>query len=206
MAYDCSAIEDSLYEVEEVLTEAQSELLREHISNCEACRAERELFLDSWDALQEIEPDFQPTPTVRAKVWQKIQADQESAREKEPPRAKLPGQLIVKRLAVAGLALFLGFGFGRGLAPEAPPRNPAPEARLSSSEGSGDFLDPTLIKLASQEGYSVEIFPESTDFSPIDQEMMSALAPTEEDRSWVQQRSGAVVPVTYISQEGGGAP
>ena len=64
-----------------------------------------------------------------------------------------------------------------------------------------------MIELASQEGYSVEIFPESTSFTPLDQEMRTALATSDEERVWLQQEQGAVVPVQYISQgQVGAAP
>ena len=70
-----------------------------------------------------------------------------------------------------------------------------------------DFIDPAMIELASQEGYSVEIFPESTSFTPLDQEMRAALATSDEERVWLQQEQGAVVPVQYISQgQVGAAP
>lgn len=203
----CSSYEDLLFEPEEELSQADSLRLASHIELCEACREERELFLESWSALEDFEPDLEPTPLVRARVWEKIREE-----EKLPPpliEAETAESFatLLQKLTVAGVALILGFGLGRGLRPTSPGTEvpvTAPVARTAEASDEDDFIDPAMIELASQEGYSVEIFPESTDFTPLDQDMRTALAPTDEERVWLQQDKGAVVPVRYISQDQSG--
>lgn len=196
----CQRFEDILFEPEEDLSKSDSAKLREHIETCETCRVERELFLESWSALEESDVDLDPCPMLRARVWEQIREE-----EKLPPPFLEPAtvasfRLHFQRLTVAGLALLLGFGLGRGMRPNEA-ASPS-QVDLASQSGEQNFLDPALLKLASEEGYSVEIFPESTSFSPLDQEMRSALAPTDEERTWLQQNRGSVVPVRYISQDG----
>ncbi len=198
----CHKFESLLFEPEGELSTEDRACLSEHIAECQHCRDERKLFLESWLALEELGVDnTEPTPCVRANVWAQIRKEEDLG----PPPLLAPhllksGRLHLQRGMVAALALLLGFGMGRALKAES--TTPEPLSAASSQERSHqDFLDPDLIELASQEGYSMEIFPESSEFSPIDREMMSALAPTAEDRTWVQQRRGAVVPIQYISQE-----
>lgn len=202
MSKSCQDLESLLFEPEEELSDSDSERLANHVAQCEACRAERELFLDSWSALDNLEPDCEleaPCSHLRAKVWEQIREEQKQAPApliQESTLTQLRTQL--QRLAVAGIALLLGFGLGRGIRPEAVPSAEVAQAQTSSQE----FLDPDLLELASQDGFSVEIFPESKGFSPLDQEAMSALAPNDEARTWVQQKRGSVLPVQYISQQG----
>jgi hypothetical protein len=200
----CQSLERILFEPEEELSESDRSRLSDHLSACSECLEERELFLDSWSALGEIDSDEGPTPLVRAKVWERIRKDEEQPAQRPllTPSAVAAARTQFQKLAVACLALLLGFGLGRGLRGEAAAATQPTDRIGSTAETSQDFLDSDLIELASQDGYSVEIFPESSEFSPIDQEMMSALAPTDEDRTWVQQRGGSVIPVHYISQNG----
>lgn len=204
----CSSYEDLLFEPEEDLSQADSLRLAQHIEVCEACREERDLFLESWSALDEFEPELEPSPLIRAKVWEKIREEEQLP----PPLLEIETETaesfasFFQKLTIAGVALLLGFGLGRGMQTPAPPTE-APIASQSvqaSESGQDDFIDPAMIELASQEGYSVEIFPESTEFTPLDQEMRTALAPTDEERVWLQQDQGSVVPVQYISQGQGG--
>lgn len=204
----CQSFEELLFEPDEALSCADRAKLAEHIGTCEDCRTERELFLDSWQALEELQNDPEPVPAVRARVWEQIRAE-ETAKLPEPPSKKLARfapTVYLQRLAVAGFALFLGFHFGQGIRPQEVTTQATAAQPVAAATASPDFIDSDLIELASQEGYSVEIFPESTEFSPIDQETMSALAPTAEERSWIKRRQGAVVPVQYISSQSGGAP
>jgi hypothetical protein len=204
---DCSSYEDLLFEPEEDLSRADLLKLATHIEGCEECRAERELFLESWSALDEIDPGLEPTPLVRAKVWEKIREEEQLPAPLIEPETADSVTGVLQKLTVAGVALLLGFGLGRGLAPAAatPSTEMATQPAPVSETKSDDFLDRTLIELASQEGFSVEIFPESTEFTPLDQEMRTALATTDEERVWLQQDQGAVVPVQYISQDQSGA-
>ena len=208
MGDHCQSFEDLLFEPKEALSEAELARLAEHIEACEACRAERELFLESWDALEELQALPSEPPQVRARVWEQIRAEERELLESPPPLLSAQTSqrlsLGLQKLAVAGVALMLGLGLGKGLRHQTTP-TPVVAESTSKEQRSKDFIDRDLIELASQEGYSVEIFPESTDFSPIDQEMMSALAPTPKDKTWIQKRRGAVIPVQYISQ-GGKAP
>lgn len=202
----CEQFEELLFEPEEDLSEVDRERLSSHLSACEKCNEERDLFLESWSALGQFEPELDPSPLIRAKVWEQIREEEKQPAPliQESTVVSVKSQLM--KLAVASIALLLGFGLGRGLRPAAEVTvspNPSTLSQTKSDE-KGEFLDPALIKLASQDGFSVEIFPESNNFSPIDRDMMSALAPTEEDRKWVTRRRGAVVPVQYISSQYGG--
>lgn len=202
----CSGFEDLLFEPEEDLSPADSLRLASHIEACQACREERELFLESWSALDEMEPELEPCPLIRAKVWEQIRSEEQLPPPLIEPETAESFASLFQRLTVAGVALMLGFGLGRGLGtpPPAPGAPPASQTASAAEAHQNDFIDPAMIELASQEGYSVEIFPESTDFTPLDQEMRSALAPTDEERVWLEQDQGAVVPVQYISQGQGG--
>jgi hypothetical protein len=101
------------------------------------------------------------------------------------------------KVAAAAAAIVLGFGVGRSMRSTPGGTGPNMETVASQSESS---LDPDLIQLASQEGFSMELFPESTQFSPIDCEMMTALAAPKESREWMAHERGVVVPLQYISQ------
>lgn len=203
----CSSFEDLLFEPEEELSDDECSKLAKHIEKCENCRQERELFLESWSALDEFEPELEPCPLIRAKVWEKIREEEQLPPPLIEEETAESFNKVLQTLSLAGLALILGFGLGRGIrsAPDAPQAIGQTTVAVSaSSEASAapqdDFIDPAMIELASQEGYSVEIFPESTSFTPLDQEMRTALATSDEERVWLQQEQGAVVPVQYISQ------
>jgi hypothetical protein len=207
VADSCSSFEDLLFEPEEDLSQKNVLRLAAHIEACGPCRAERELFLESWSALDEFEPELEPSPLIRARVWEKIREEEQLPPPLIEPETAESLTGVLQKLTVAGIALLLGFGLGRGLAPSPPasPTSGSPSLVSSTSEESLDeFLDPALLELASQEGFSVEIFPESTEFTPLDQEMRTALATSDEERVWVQQDRGVVVPVQYISQDQGG--
>lgn len=203
----CSSFEDLLFEPEEELSREDCSKLAKHIEKCQDCRQERELFLESWSALDEFEPELEPCPLIRAKVWEKIREEEQLPPPLIEAETAESFNKALQTLSLAGLALILGFGLGRGI-------RPGPEAPLALEQTAiavptpsglatppqDDFIDPAMIELASQEGYSVEIFPESTNFTPLDQEMRTALAASDEERVWLQQEQGAVVPVQYISQ------
>lgn len=199
----CECFEDLLFEPDESLSDDEVQKLEEHLAECESCRIERELFLESWQALGELQNDTDPTPTVRARVWEQIRAEDITPCAKPSLVEEWRRDVYFQKLAVAGLALFLGFHFGQGLRQRQTGEQPAPAPvqPLAINTPAPDFIDPDLIELASQEGYSVEIFPESTEFSPLDQETLSALAPTAEERTWLKNPQGAVVPVQYISRD-----
>ncbi|HIB68059.1 MAG TPA: hypothetical protein EYO33_23920 [Phycisphaerales bacterium] len=202
MGDPCRSFEELLFEPDEELCEKNQIRLAEHIQKCEACREERELFLESWSALGDLEEEAEllPSPMIRAKVWEQIREDELKPVPliEETTVVSLQGQLM--KLAVASVALLLGFGLGRGVRPEAPPPTLSQTKVASQSGKSQDFIDPALIKLASQDGFSMEIFPESNQFTPLDKDTLSTLAPTEEERRWVTRSRGAVVPVQYISR------
>jgi len=207
----CSSFEELLFEPEEELSAADSSKLAKHIEGCQNCREERELFLESWSALDEFEPELDPCPLIRAKVWEKIREEEQIPPPLIEPETAESFNKVLQTLSLAGLALILGFGLGRGMRPGADPAAEqaviaVPAASPVAASPKDDFIDPAMIELASQEGYSVEIFPESTSFTPLDQEMRTALATSDEERVWVQQNQGAVVPVQYISQGQGGSP
>ena len=203
----CSSFEVLLFEPEEELSQEECSKLAKHIEKCENCRQERELFLESWSALDEFEPELDPCPLIRAKVWEKIREEEQLPPPLIEAETAESFNKVLQTLSLAGLALILGFGLGRGIRPmpEAPPSPEQAAIAVSAPAGQSatpqdDFIDPAMIELASQEGYSVEIFPESTSFTPLDQEMRAALATSDEERVWLQKEQGAVVPVQYISQ------
>lgn len=203
MTFGCDQASEYLFEPDESLSEANRVQLQRHLERCPECRAERELFLESWDALGDLQDELEPSPMLRAKVWEQIRQE-----EKEPQptvllrKPDIPLKTLVVRLAAAAAAIMLGFGVGRALRP-APIASGAALTAATNQAQAQHELDPALIELASQEGYSVEIFPETTQFSPIDGEMMSALAPSNEAKKWLEGNQGAVVPLQYISQSGG---
>ncbi|MFA5508570.1 MAG: hypothetical protein WC423_24305, partial [Vulcanimicrobiota bacterium] len=146
---------------------------------------------------------------VRARVWERIREEEKLPPPLLEPETAASFMSVAQKLTVAGFALLLGFGLGRGIkaTPEATTAaeigKPAVAVR-TEEKSQEDFIDPAMIELASQEGFSMEIFPETNSFTPLDQEMRTALASSDEERVWVQQDRGMVVPVQYISQ--GSAP
>jgi hypothetical protein len=199
MGCECERWAEHLFEPEEALTQAEREGLTKHLTDCQECALERAIFLDSWSALEQVDEELEPCPLLRAKVWEKIRE------EGRCPSGGLPslmggsdhswkGHAI--KLAAAAAAIVLGFGMGRALRPL-----PDPAAGAGSEAAAQEnFLDPDLIELASQDGFSIELFPESNQFSPIDRDMMSALATSDESRRWLARERGSVVPLRYISQ------
>jgi hypothetical protein len=172
MSCECDSWAERLFEPEDALTEAEREGLASHLASCDCCAAEREMFLESWSALDDVEEELQPCPMLRAKVWEKIREEECSCTPKPQGLAALVtsqdhswrGRML--KLTAAAAAILLGFGLGRSLrsTPE-----PAPSPALASAAAqTEEFLDPALIELASKDGYSMEIFPESTQFTPID--------------------------------------
>jgi hypothetical protein len=205
MSCECESWAEHLFEPEEALTDAEREGLATHLALCGCCAIERELFLESWSALDDVEEELEPCPLLRARVWEKI-------REEECcPKPLLPelvsssegrswrGYMV--KGAAAAAAILLGFGVGRVLRPQVPEgASGSASVMASAPDRTEEFLDPELIELASQDGFSMELFPESTQFTPIDREMMTALAPSEESRAWLAVDRGEVVPLQYISQ------
>lgn len=193
---ECGIWAEFLFEPEEALSEAEKDGLAKHLLQCEGCALERELFLESWAALDDAEEELEPCPLLRAKVWQKIREEQCCPKPFFASFVDSTGRSWrspLLKLAAAAAALVLGFGVGRTLRAN-------PESLGSELAVTGQSLDPALIQLASQEGFSMELFPESTQFSPIDREMMTVLAPSQESREWLSRERGAVVPLQYISQ------
>lgn len=203
MKGECERWAEHLFEPEDALSEAEKAGLAAHLSCCEDCAIERELFLDSWSALDDLEDvELEPCPLLRAKVWQKIREEECLPKPLMPSFVDESGQWRrpLLKMAAAAAAILLGFGLGRSL------RTSSHE--VAAEAGSGVVatnpgtqpLDPDLIQLASQDGFSLELFPESTQFSPIDRDMMSALSTSRDSRSWLSRDRGMVVPVEYISQ------
>lgn len=197
---ECETWAEFLLESEEALSDAEREGLASHLARCHDCAIEREIFLESWAALDDVEETLEPSPLLRAKVWEKIR------QEGCCPKPLLPrlvesadrswrGHVI--KLTAAAAAIVLGFGLGRSLRSAPDAAHSALASEITSAE---QFLDTDLIQLASQEGFSLDLFPESTQFTPIDREMMSVLAPSPESREWLSKDRGVVVPLQYISQ------
>lgn len=201
MDESCQTFVDLLFEPEEDLSNFDSAKLAEHLQECPTCRQERELFIESWDALDEFEPELDSCLGVRARVWEQIREEENLEPPLFEPQTIASVRTLAQRILVGGLALTLGFWFGRGVRPAETPA-PLLSENSTSVTNSQDFLDPTLIKLASEDGFSMEIFPETTTFSPLDQEMRSALAPSDEDRDWLLEDRPTIVPIRYISQNG----
>ncbi|MFA5508615.1 MAG: hypothetical protein WC423_24535, partial [Vulcanimicrobiota bacterium] len=110
----CSNFENLLFEPEEELSETDLTKLAAHILQCENCRVERELFLESWSALGELEPEFEATP-VRARVWERIREEEKLPPPLLEPETAASFMSVAQKLTVAGFALLLGFGLGRGI-------------------------------------------------------------------------------------------
>ena len=104
MGDPCRSFEELLFEPDEELCEKDQIRLAEHIQKCEACREERELFLESWSALGDLEEEAEllPSPMIRAKVWEQIREDELKPVPliEETTVVSLQGQLM--KLAVAG--------------------------------------------------------------------------------------------------------
>lgn len=203
MKGECERWAEYLFEPEDALSELEESGLASHLSVCPDCAMERELFLESWSALGDLEEEeLEPCPLLRAKVWQKIREEECLPRPLVPSLFDESGQWRrpLLKMAAAAAAIMLGFGLGRSL------RTNAHEAAADAGPGmiatnpGEQPLDPDLIKLASQDGFSLELFPESSQFSPIDKDMMTALSSPRDPRTWVAQERGMVVPVEYISQ------
>lgn len=206
MKGECERWAEFLFEPEDALKELEKSGLASHLSGCPDCAVERELFLESWSALGDIdEEELEPCPFLRAKVWQKIREEECLPRPLLPSVFDESGQWRrpLLKMAAAAAAIMLGFGLGRSLRTNAHESaahaRPGGPGAIASSQGEQP-LDPDLIKLASQDGFSLDLFPESTQFSPIDKDMMSALSSPRDSRAWVSQERGMVVPVEYISQ------
>jgi hypothetical protein len=200
MSCECKDWAEHLFEPEEALTEAEREGLANHLATCEDCAMERELFLDSWSALDDVEEELEPCPLLRAKVWEKIRQEECTVKPLLPNLLEETdrswrGHMV--KLTAAAAAIMLGFGVGRAIRPHENMAGPSLAAQESSQSGS---LDPALIELASQDGFSLDLFPETNQFTPIDREMMTALAPSKESREWLDRDRGVVVPLQYISQ------
>ena len=202
MPSECQQFEDYLLEDEESLSATQLEELSKHLNECPLCLEERELFLSSWDVLdqmEQMEPEILPSSMLRAKVWEKIREEEAQPSSLISADEVSDWKQMAKRVCAAAAALFLGFTLGRGL------RSPAevqPSALVAERAEQSQRLDPALIELASQEGFSVEIFPETTEFSPLDEEMISALAPSKEADEWLNKDQQVAVPLRFISQDG----
>lgn len=201
----CQNFEDILFEPEEDLSDSDSQSLKNHLDRCESCRAERELFLESWSALDELEVDLDPCPMIRARVWEQIRKEECVRAPILAPETVESVRHQVQWLAVAGVALILGFGLGRGLR-----TSPLEPAKLSAAQSGApmteapnqEVIDPALIKLASEDGYSLEIFPESINFTPLDPAMKLALTPSKKEVRTQAQKSHSTVPVEFVSLEG----
>lgn len=203
MKGECGRWAEHLFEPDDALGELEKAGLAAHLSVCEECAIERELFLDSWSALDDLSSEeLEPCPLLRAKVWQKIREE-----ECHRPTALLPilqsdpqWRRPLLKMAAAAAAIMLGFGLGRSMRSGSQEITAQASSPVVASSTEEQLLDPALIKLASQDGFSLELFPESNQFSPIDRDMMSALSSSPESRSWLTQDRGMVVPVEYISQ------
>lgn len=200
MKCDCESWAEHLFECDEALSKAEREGLAAHLAGCECCAIEREMFLDSWSALDDVEEELECSPMLRARVWEKIREEECCIKPLLPKlvhSADRSWRGHALKAAAAAAAILLGFGVGRGLrsTPESLP-SPAPGGMANSES----FLDPEMIELASHDGFSMELFPESTQFTPLDSEMMTALAPAKESSEWLARERGVVIPLQYISQ------
>lgn len=202
MSCGCERWAEHLFEPEEALSSAEREGLAAHLAECEECSAEREMFLDSWSCLDDMaEEELECSPMLRARVWEKIREEECCVKPLLPKLvegADRSWRGHALKAAAAAAAILLGFGLGRSLrsGPEGA-ATPPPGGQMAQSES---FLDPEMIELASRDGFSMDLFPESTQFSPLDREMMSALAPAQESREWLARERGVVIPLQYISQ------
>lgn len=199
MPSNCQQFEDYLLEDEESLSKSQLKALQAHLDDCPTCLEEREIFLDSWNGLDEMESELTPSPMLRARVWEEIRREESQPTPLVSKDSLTHWKSICLRISAAAAALFLGFTLGQGIKKQAAPSN---LAVASENTETTQNLDPALIELASQEGFSVEIFPETTEFSPLDEEMISALAPSQEAEEWLNKDQQVAVPVRFISQDG----
>ncbi len=200
----CEAWCELLFEPEESLSPEHRRELSQHLKQCPECQEERDLFLESWEALDTLEPELEPSPLLRAQVWEKIR---ENGYTKESPNPFGPFWLKVRpwkrpllQMTAAAAALLIGFGLGRSVRNTPPGEASNPSVAQHHQEL---LLDQSLLELASQDGFSLELFPETSQFSPLDREMMSALATTTETKEWLHSESETVLPLQYIGQNMG---
>ncbi len=205
MSPECERWCDYLFEPDGSLSEQQRDGLAAHLAICPDCRVDRELLLESWTALDDLdpEPSIEPCPLLRAKVWEKIREEGYCKEASDPlscllDRTRLWRTPLV-RLTAAAAALMLGFGLGRSVRSTPVQAAPHPVGQV----GKAVILDQTLLELASQDGYSVAIFPEASGFSPLDREMMSELATSPETKAWLTSETQTVLPLQYISKSAG---
>ena len=81
--------------------------LAKHIEKCENCRQERELFLESWTALDEFEPELEPCPLIRAKVWEMIREEEQLPPPLIEEETAESFNRVLQTLSLAGLALMV---------------------------------------------------------------------------------------------------
>lgn len=202
MSCECKSWAEFLFEPDDALGECERQGLADHLAHCEDCAMERELFLESWSALDNVEEELEPCPLLRAKVWEKIREEECTVKPLLPKiidGADRSWRGHALKLTAAAAAIVMGFSVGRAM--RSSPETMASNATGAASDAVQDrSLDPALIELASQEGFSLELFPETTQFTPLDREMMTALAPGPESREWLARERGVVVPLQYISQ------
>lgn len=207
MNAECEKWVDDLFEPDEALSASQVADLNAHLATCPNCAHERELFLLSWSALDKVEDELEPSPLIRAKVWEVIRQERCPC---APPDRLLPQtgfKLSSARIAPrwAGLAVAAAFVISFGCLRTFAPQTRSPLAQDAHRTATPEpELDPELIKLASQDGFSIEVFPPSAPSlpppSPSSQATPSIEEPTPE--SWPSlappNHSGSV---RYVSQD-----
>lgn len=195
MSWECKKWAELLLEPEEALSEQDSSRLASHLASCPSCAHERELFLQSWLIFTEAQNkiEIEPSSMLRAVVWEQIRQEQ----SKLSPPLYLQGKLIsiTKTFAV----LLLGLSLGKYLSTV----TIRDDSHLQiSSTPYEPALDPDLIKLASQDGFSLELFPESAPQHLVYHSKKKTSAdPTQiaKPTQWPSIQAGSTTSIKYVS-------
>lgn len=86
------------------LSPGKAEETRVHLTGCASCQKEEQLLSTTWDLLGSLEP-IEPSPDFRARLWEKIRAEEE-----RKPRWQLAPRYVYAFGFVA--VWFFGVGIG----------------------------------------------------------------------------------------------
>lgn len=196
MSWECEKWAELLLEPEEALSEQDVSGLASHLASCPSCAHERELFLQSWLIFSEAQNkiELEPSSMLRAVVWEQIR--QEKSKLNPPPYLQSKLVTITKTFAV----LLLGFSLGKYLHTVT---TYGDHHFQKSSPPCESALDPDLIRLASQDGFSLELFPESVPQHLVHHSKKKTSAdPTQvaKPNQWPSIQPSSTTSIKYVSE------